>query len=585
MIVRRLPCHGIDLFAVAAVLVSASAHAEEEASSNSLGKVEYSRIVYSPSAGALLSSPPYGEPFVVEASFPKNETSCFGLAWKECDRDGNCGETACPNTPSAEVHFRPTGDAPPASDSSGFEWGSSCTPVASAEDKLAKFEILVAPRQGRGLRYEIEYMFCAYTARTRTQCEVSAEVYTIRAEINILLSAYEHNVQSMKAYPSIAINPSGILNTSLNELSSKHAATSDTTSFEFIKTNITQIAVKTENIDNTKTNSINSYLTSFNEAIPQLVNAYHTLCVCDDSLPSCPGQRDLVEGALTVLAQDDDYGTQARKCFISGTCIPTKSASDGIVVFEKAPPGERRKLAAELATGWKQCVACGKCTDTLGNNLEGKAFSVSALLERVAASHVQLADLEKEVAALDAELSARLASQVAAIPGERIRVKTGIQRSRVKLEQVMLTADFGFGWFAFGDTGHAPPIVPFSAGVNFYLHPVDPNVALWESVLPWYGTFHPWYKWVSLVFGVTVSSFQRKDLGIRGLLTDDMTPFLGVGLRLHQNIRISGGATVAWHNAGAPLDDEDRLMVGGFARLSLDINVWKLLKDAVGIFK
>jgi hypothetical protein len=147
-------------------------------------------------------------------------------------------------------------------------------------------------------------------------------------------------------------------------------------------------------------------------------------------------------------------------------------------------------------------------------------------------------------------------------------------------DTVMLTADIGVGGIAFlersnqGDGTFLAPMV----GVSINFVPEDKRL----PVRFWGGRHTDFLRCASIVFGVTAARLRGDGRAVRGLLGDEITPYVGFGYRFWTSFRMSAGLIAAETQAGAPLDDRWSPTVGGFIRASFDLDVYRLVKQAIG---
>lgn len=260
-----------------------------------------------------------------------------------------------------------------------------------------------------------------------------------------------------------------------------------------------------------------------------------------------PSNRDLTQTTLSDQWREgevDDYLANAtvnrqildrleRFVRVAGQLTPLQSALQNL-------EGPLMLLAAEI------------------REAANAAIGVEAGLQRLAA---RLADRTAAITALAAYLRREAELQVSLVASSRGGFTT---RARAHISM-----DLGVMY-----AGRIGEIRPYMAA-NFYTRPVNRNVPLSEV-----GGFR---RRFSVMMGITVTSIEEKD-GER-ILRDDAfgsnALLVGVGYRLTDAARVSGGILFFKENDPNPLIDNLSTTAEGFVAVSFDWNVKNIL-DKLG---
>lgn len=148
--------------------------------------------------------------------------------------------------------------------------------------------------------------------------------------------------------------------------------------------------------------------------------------------------------------------------------------------------------------------------------------------------------------------------------------------------KVMLTADLGIGgvFLPAHDHRNGQLLTPM-LGVNLAFVPEDKRLPL---RLGWGGRHSDLLRRTSLVFGVTVARLKDSGRAVRGLISDQVTPYFGAGYRLSTSMRVSAGVLAAETQSSAPFSDEWTITAGGFVRASIDLDVYNLVRELISAF-
>ncbi|GAB4560082.1 MAG: hypothetical protein Tsb0020_06470 [Haliangiales bacterium] len=148
-------------------------------------------------------------------------------------------------------------------------------------------------------------------------------------------------------------------------------------------------------------------------------------------------------------------------------------------------------------------------------------------------------------------------------PGEMVH-----EASYVARFPLSVSMDLGVGAVAFTTDLERRDLFSYF-GLALYLAPVYKQQPL-EGLDLW--------RRVSFTAGITVHA-PEVEPGVEGVLGDRMV-LAGVGLRLSNYVRLSGGALLFRQTTPNPLSDQRQLRAAGYASLSLDIDVISTVQEA-----
>lgn len=499
--------------------------AETPKTSKDLSVFERLEVEFSPQAGTLLSSLPYAEPFVISANFAKGTCDWFGVAWRE-------GSETCPE------HIVLPREA--CKSSEGNWCYSEATKPIPKKDGVEPDTFKVGVTEPGGLRYRGNYTFCYYwmVRISANEADDAARLAAKRVEtwtrqLHRLITAPKPKTEEVKKSFDKELPLSHLVPwLDVAQLPSLALA------YEQFRTD---------------------YVTpAFNRLERQRTVARRAALLLGTAPPAAPAPAASLTGGysqkdLMRLVRDPRFG----KRLLAGDVDLHLTATLGLEV-------RPRKLGA-------QSLALQNLVSIFPKSAPPTAWESALHIQN--ADHDKIVSEEKKLAGLRKRLAAVLESNLQLVKYLRSTERPAPVMTRIDALQVFTTIDVGLSGLVYedGSASVAPAV-----GVNFYFCPEDSNV-------PLLGRHDDWCRRFSLILGFLLANLSPPGGDVVGLIDDDVTPYMALGFRLHDNVRISLGVSLA------RVEHAD-LGNGGLAAafqfgLSFDFNLAQALKSAAEALK
>lgn len=548
----------------------------------------YPEVVFSPATQSFESTLPYATPFFIEVGLKPDESKGLIVVWtNESPKwlaDGlQCGTSNTGNGKAkAEAELCAALKARDCAAARKALKGAGCAMADRAYQRDEKSEAWRVRVDGHpvgeeGLEFREDYTFLVdYGQRKPSKAEL--EAHTKRVLSTIDKAVEKATTDAMASKPDfVAIATQ--LTTALNSVPKRpddlehpklDPKTDYRTQYVSVIGNVLQAHAKAERKANP---------TNFDQIVTRLYALPGFAAVPYPQTPLLGGYD-----RAALLRAFGDWGTldqKTRRSILNGTLdaqpdpkagLVWKPLRDGYVrplalchfvaLLKADPRSEVQAVVADLTMKASDCSAIPSQADTVWSY------------------HTQAWATRREAAEIRESLGKALAGRTTV---NSVPIVEQVKPRAIALDNpdtVMLTADIGVGGIGFsgrGDQGDGTFLAPM-VGVSI-------NFAAEDKRLPvniFTGRHTDLKRCTSVVFGVTTARLRGDGRAVRGLFADEITPYLGLGLRLWTSFRLSAGLVAAETQAGAPLDDRWSPTVGGFIRASFDLDVYRLVKQAIG---
>jgi hypothetical protein len=477
-------------------------------------------VTYLPSSHQLAGRPPYDTPFVIVAKFPMNDTKEFGASVVEADE-------RCPTR---------------------AQFSALPNPESLKDPNLREFRVVAGlDEDGKivGLRLRKAYRLCFYYQADLTPARARALSADALKRISAMIT--EFSKTSTKNVEAAAAKLTGQLHAEAKRLIS--ALDVDETHLQPLKTHLTALALARLRLHETTRT-----LRSLRDAA--------TIGGGDSSIAGLaskpPAGPDGSRFMQALFAMNPMSGAEISRILIGEWDLP-------------APPSESisftpRKRGTDVLFLPGVLEELSRSNVSTANEIRGALAGFGPPLKA-------LGRQEKAVDDAKLAVSKRLVEMYSSKdPTPRITLFEPNLKPKDRADRIKsyVTADIGLALTGFGGEGaHVVPTV----ALNLYFRPIDSTLGRWSD-------HYDGLDFFSIVLGVTTSLPEVDGTTLKGLVSDNVTPLVGLGWMPFHFSRVSAGFVLAKAEVASEISKATKPAPGWFVRLSLDVDVAKLLSDA-----
>lgn len=537
--------------------------------------LEYPTIKYSVSTESFESTLPYEIPFFIEVELYPNESKGLTIAW--ATKEAKKNHTKHINE-LIKSNCKPKDDKTKSLiNSKKIKCLYSSRPQSRTKEKDS-WRVLVTgdPDGHEGLRFREEYtFFIGYEQQKYSKSQVDEYIKTIK---NGYKTAMKEYIKAKKSNPKKAVNefnksiesidlgkdsppvPKEVIEdaheliTPLNQIEKHHLRALNRFNIEEINQFFGKLSASKENIEHSESTTLlrgykrKDLVAKFKEW-PGL-NEKERQNILSGRVDL---QFDSKEG-LVWKPLDEGYSKPVALCQLSEIIKTMSSLQESI--HAPNPMNTPQCHTTKEDTLWhdyEEAWAAHREVDRIFKKIENKLIQSKQFR---ANDHVEQVELR----------------QIGLKNPNTVNITTDIGIGFISLHEGGTWPD---GKTSKGSTSFFSPMVGISVGYGAEDKRVPLNIFDCDT---------NWERTISMVFGVTASRLQSDTRTLRGLISDQVTPYLGVGFRPFTSFRISAGLIAAEAQTEAPLNKDWSLTVGGFIRASVDLDIYNLIKDAVSSF-